>query len=160
MNNLTADACRSTSAFASVDTNGARNKRHYDRHLRSVQAHVIVAKVRSVEAFLDDATRTDTTWAAMYRGNFRAQLKGARVLEVGAGDGLNALVMAALGAEVTCVDISEETPQLVRFAAAQLGLQSRVQAMSGDFAEMSFQGKRSMKTVLRSSRPCVTLGVA
>jgi 2-polyprenyl-3-methyl-5-hydroxy-6-metoxy-1,4-benzoquinol methylase len=137
MHNLDPDARR----LASVEHNGTRNKRHYDKYLRGVQTHVMAGKVRNVDAFLDDATRTDTTWAAMYRGDFRAQLRGARVLELGAGDGLNALVMAALGAEVTCVDISEETPHLVRIVADQLGLQSRVRAMTGDFSEMLFDGQ-------------------
>jgi 2-polyprenyl-3-methyl-5-hydroxy-6-metoxy-1,4-benzoquinol methylase len=50
---------------------------------------------------------------------------------------LNALVMAALGAEVTCIDISEESPPLIRAAADALGLASSVDAICGDFTEMS-----------------------
>jgi len=138
MNNRTVIESRSPNSRVAVETNGARNKRHFDAHLRGILPHKIVQKIRNVEAFLDDATRTDTSWAALYHGNFRAQLRGARVLELGAGDGVNALVMAALGADVTCVDISEETPSIVHFAAAQLDLESSVRAISGDFVEMSF----------------------
>jgi 2-polyprenyl-3-methyl-5-hydroxy-6-metoxy-1,4-benzoquinol methylase len=121
----------------SIETNNARNKRHYDRHLRAVAPKTIAEKVRDLESFLDDVTRTDTSWAALYTGGFAARLEGARVLEVGAGDGLNALVMAALGAEVTCVDISEAASPLVRGAAEELGLSGRVRAICGDFAEIS-----------------------
>lgn len=126
-------------AASSLEANCTRNKRHYDRFLRDVRPHVLVEKVRNVEQFLRDATRTDTSWAALYCTGFADRLKGARVLEVGAGDGLNALVMAALGAEVTCVDISQETPPLVRIAAAELGLESKVHPMSGDFTEMDLE---------------------
>jgi 2-polyprenyl-3-methyl-5-hydroxy-6-metoxy-1,4-benzoquinol methylase len=127
---------RATRAALRSETNGIRNKRHYDRYLRGVHPHALVEKVRDVEEFLRDATRTDTSWAALYCGDFARRLKRTRVLEVGAGDGLNALVMAALGAEVTCVDISEETPPLVRAAAEELGLGSQIHALSGDFTEM------------------------
>ena len=75
----------------------------------------------------------------MYSGGFAARLKGARVLELGAGDGLNALVMAALGADVTCIDISDETTPLVRSAADALGLSSRVHPICGDVTETAFE---------------------
>ncbi len=66
----------------------------------------LVRKVRDVDGFLRDATRTDTSWAALYDANFAGRLPGSRVLEIGAGDGLNALVMAALGAQVTCAGMT------------------------------------------------------
>lgn len=123
-------------AAHSVEANCAKNKRHYDRQLREVVSRAIVEKVRDARRFLDDAVRTDTSWAALYCGDFAARLPGARILEVGAGDGLNALVMAALGAHVTCVDISDEMPPLVRAVAAELGLEANVQAICGDFTRM------------------------
>jgi 2-polyprenyl-3-methyl-5-hydroxy-6-metoxy-1,4-benzoquinol methylase len=124
---------------SSVDTNIERNKRHYDVRLRSVSPESLVDKVRQLEVFLRDAIHTDTSWAAMYYGDFRARLEGARVLELGAGDGLNALVMAALGAHVVCVDVSEETPVIVLRAARSLGLLSRIEAQAGDFEQLSFE---------------------
>ena len=133
---------------SSLETNGTKNKRHYDRHLRAVLPHALVDKVHDVEGFLRDVTRTDTSWAALYCAGFADQLRGARVLEVGAGDGLNALVMAALGAEVTCVDISEETPPLVRRAAGALGLASRVHALCGDVTEISLGAPRQFDFVV------------
>ncbi|HEU4629852.1 MAG TPA: class I SAM-dependent methyltransferase [Gemmatimonadaceae bacterium] len=117
---------------ANLDT----NKRHYDSSYGGVDVAAMVEKVRHVDRFLDDATVTDASWVLLYHGDFRARLRGARVLELGAGTGLNALVMAALGAHVLATDISEETPRLVRTAAAQLGLASRIDAVAGDFVTM------------------------
>jgi SAM-dependent methyltransferase len=114
------------------------NKQHYDHTYDEVDVSAIVAKVRNVERFLDDATVTDATWVAMYQGDFRSRLRGARVLELGAGDGLNALVMAALGARVVALDISEVTPRIIADAAGRLGLSGDISALAGDFADMHF----------------------
>jgi SAM-dependent methyltransferase len=129
-------------AAPSVEPNCAKNKRHYDRRLGGVVPHEVVAKVRDARRFLDDAVRTDTSWAALYCRDFAARLPGARILEVGAGDGLNALVMAALGAHVTCVDISDHMPALVRGVAAELGLGANVQPICGDFTRMAINVAR------------------
>lgn len=122
-----------------AEVNKARNKAHYDSMFRSVSIDRIVEKVRNLDAFLADATRTGTGWVAMYHGQFRDRLRGARVLELGSGDGLNSLVMAAAGAHVVSIDISESARDLLQVAAARLQLDSRVQAMAGDFAQMPFE---------------------
>lgn len=114
------------------------NKQHYDHSYSDVDVSAIVAKVRDVERFLDDATITDATWVALYQGDFRSRLRGADVLELGAGDGLNALVMAALGARVVATDISEVTPRIIADAAGRLGLSGHITALAGDFADMHF----------------------
>jgi SAM-dependent methyltransferase len=112
------------------------NKRHFDGTYGGVDVAALVAKVRDVDRFLDDASVTDATWVALYHGGFRHRLRGARVLELGAGNGLNALVMAALGAHVVATDISEVTPRLIIEAAERAGLSDRVEALAGDFATM------------------------
>jgi 2-polyprenyl-3-methyl-5-hydroxy-6-metoxy-1,4-benzoquinol methylase len=119
-------------------TNLDVNKQHYDHSYGDVDVAALVGKVRHVDRFLDDATVTDATWVALYHGDFRARLRGASVLELGAGNGLNALVMAALGARVTAVDISEVTPHIIAEAADRLGITENVTALAGDFAEMTF----------------------
>lgn len=122
-------------------TNIEINKRHYDEQLRKINRNAIIERVRNVKAFLDDATVTDTSWVAFYEhgGSFRNHLRNARILELGAGDGLNALCMAAWGAEVVAVDISIVTPTIVDSIARELGLQSKIKALAGDFREMSFE---------------------
>jgi 2-polyprenyl-3-methyl-5-hydroxy-6-metoxy-1,4-benzoquinol methylase len=119
-----------------VDIMG-KNKEHYDTLYARVDARKLINRIRDLDHFLTDAIATDTSWHGMYHGGLREKLSGLRVLELGAGDGLNALVMAALGADVVAVDISEFTPAIVQKAASELGLSSRVVAYAGDFLAMS-----------------------
>jgi SAM-dependent methyltransferase len=119
---------------ADDELNRNRNKAHYDQLLRDASIDGILEKVRGLDAFLGDATRTDTSWVALYHGGWRDRLQGARVLELGSGDGLNSLVMAATGAHVVSIDISSVAAELLAAAAAQLGVGDRVIALSGDFS--------------------------
>ena len=114
------------------------NKEHYERQYEAVAVSGLVKKVVQVDRFLGDAILTDTSWVGMYHGDFRRRLQGATVLELGAGDGLNALIMAKLGARVIAVDLSSVTPRLISEAAEQLGLTGRVEAYAGYFEEMHF----------------------
>jgi SAM-dependent methyltransferase len=53
-------------------------------------------------------------------------LKGARVLDLGCGTGFMACLMAAAGAEVEAVDISESSLEVARWRAQVSGLGSRI----------------------------------
>ncbi|MCC7124216.1 MAG: class I SAM-dependent methyltransferase [Acidobacteria bacterium] len=117
-----------------TEGNRTRNKAHYDTLFRGTSVDAILDKVRRHDAFLDDATRTDTSWVALYDGGFRDRLRGARVLELGSGDGLNSLVMAAAGADVVSIDISDVAAEMLTAAAERLGLTARVTALAGDFS--------------------------
>ncbi len=114
-----------------------KNKQHYDALYAKVDVGKLVKRVRNLKQFLADAVATDTSWHGLYQGGLQNRLASLRVLELGAGDGLNALVMAALGAEVMAVDISEATPVIIREAASELGLDRRVGGYAGDFLSMS-----------------------
>jgi len=125
-----------------------RNKEHYDRLYQSVDVSALVHPIEHLDQFLSDATQTDTSWYGLYWGGLRHRLSGSRVLELGAGNGLDALAMAALGADVTAIDISDETPKLVNAAARQLGLANRVRSASGDFLTMDFLEPRSFDFIV------------
>ncbi len=122
--------------MAEAQSRVASNKQHYDQRWAAVSIFALVDKVRRLDEFLRDATRTDTSWVAMYHGDFRARLKAASILELGSGDGLNALIMAASGACVVAVDLSQVTARLIAEASAELGLTNRVTAYVGDFCTM------------------------
>jgi len=83
-----------------------KNEAHYDHSYSDVNIQAIVSKISNFDAFFDDAVRTDTSWHGFYLNGFADRLAGKRVLELGCGDGVNALAMAQLGAEVVAVDIS------------------------------------------------------
>lgn len=115
-----------------------KNRKFYDAAYSTVDPFELVTQVRDYRGFLDDATRTDTSWVGLYVDGFRDQLPGARVLELGPGNGLNALIMATLGAEVVAVDISLRSTDILRVASQELGIAERLEAIVGDFATLPF----------------------
>ncbi|MGE0757693.1 MAG: class I SAM-dependent methyltransferase [Pirellulaceae bacterium] len=121
-----------------VMDNTAKNTQHYDQRYRSVRVDCIVNIVRGFQVFLDDAVQTDTSWHGFYKHGFAQRLAGKRVLELGCGDGLNALIMASLGAHVVANEISAESMRIVTEAAATLNL-SNVETLLGDFGELSIE---------------------
>lgn len=120
-----------------IEDNTLRNKLHYDRTYSGVRVERILEHIRNLPQFLNDATKTDTSWYGLYYGGLQGRLKGRHVLELGAGDGLNALVMAALGAHVTAIDISYVTPDIISRAVGEIPLAGSIAALSGDFLAMN-----------------------
>ena len=76
---------------------------------------------------------------------------GRRVLEIGAGTGYNAALLAALGAGVTSVDVQEDVAERARAALAAAGVQG-VRVLTGD----GYQGAPGESF----DRAVVTVGVA
>jgi len=128
---------KGSDAIKQPSDNTIRNIEHYDSVYSEVKIDGIVNKVRNLESFLDDAIKTDTSWHGLYQDDFAGRIKGRRVLELGCGDGLNALIMAALGANVTANDISHESEKIIRESATALQLDN-IKAVSGDFADLPF----------------------
>lgn len=120
-------------------TNSAKNLQkniwHYNHLYAETEVNAICAKVRDLENFLADAAVTDTSWHGFWSGHFAKQIQGKRILELGCGNGLNALIMATLGAElVVANDISSESEKIIRQAATCLKIQN-IQPLCGNFAD-------------------------
>jgi len=111
------------------------NKKHYEDLYGSVHVADIVDRVDNLESFLEDAIKTDTSWHGLYLNDFASKITGKKVLELGCGNGLNALIMAALGAEVIAVDIASESEKLIREAACDLRIDN-IEAITGDFVDL------------------------
>jgi len=114
----------------------SKNREHYEKQYARYTGAKLVERVRRVDSFLVDAVKTDTSWRGLYHDGFARRLSGARVLELGCGNGLNALIMAALGAGVVANDLSEQSERIMREAATELGLQLDV--VVGDFSQIPF----------------------
>lgn len=114
------------------------NREYYDDLYSSLNVEDIVDKVKKFDTFLEDATKTDTSWHGLYLGELASRIAGKKVLELGCGSGLNALIMAALGAEVIAVDIAYESEKLIREAAGDLDLDN-IEAITGDFVDLQFK---------------------
>jgi ubiquinone/menaquinone biosynthesis C-methylase UbiE len=120
-----------------MEMNLEKNKHHYDFVYGNTQVQRIIDRARNYDAFLDDALKTDTSWHGMYQNNFRNCLMGKKVLELGAGDGMNSVIMALLGAEVIATDISDGTMIIIEEVNNQVG--TEIQTRIGDLNSLQFQ---------------------
>lgn len=106
------------------------NTRHYTGLYSSLDEDLLVQRA-SDPSFLEKAIHTHTSWFGLYRDRFAQRIAGARVLELGFGDGLNALIMARLGAKVTAIEIASPAVRALQSTADRLGY--NVSALHGDF---------------------------
>jgi SAM-dependent methyltransferase len=113
------------------------NKQHFDQEFSTVSVDRIVAAVsRAQETLALRIANNFSGSAAFYRDDFQQRIKDAEILELGAGNGLNALLMVALGAKrLVAVDISTETQRIIEAAAVRLGFQN-ISVVIGDLAQM------------------------
>jgi len=115
----------------------AANITYYDAEYGRLNVDRLIDKLGRWRDVFGELTATHITWHSLYSGDFAGRIAGARVLELGCGDGLNALMMARLGAQVTAVDISPHSERIIRAVEARLGPQNVV-PVTGDFAALSF----------------------
>ncbi len=132
---LSLDAAATTmNSIDEIDSEIDRQTDYYDEHYSHVNVDAVVAKIKNLDEYFSDALLTDTSWYGLYQGGFADQLQGKRVLELGCGDGLNALIMAAKGAQVFAIDIANESKRIINQAAEQLGFgPNQIQPLTGDF---------------------------
>ena len=113
--------------------NQEKNKEHYEKLYANTGIKNILYCIKNLDSFLASATTTDTSWHALYLGNFRERVKGKRVLEMGCGDCTNAAVMAALGAEVYANDLASASGEIVRKLNSNFDFEVPIVFVEGDF---------------------------
>lgn len=121
------------------EQNTKKNKQHYDKVYADVNISRLVNIVTDVHAFLRNKTQIDTSWVCMYYNNFKDQIKGKKVLELGAGDCTNAAVMAALGAKVYANDISTKSGEIISKLNKQVFFKHPITYINGDFLKVNFK---------------------
>lgn len=115
-----------------------KNQNHYNKRYAAVSIAGIEQKLMNLEAFLSDATTTDTSWVAMFRNGFKDQLPGKRVLELGCGDCTLSAVMAGLGAVVTANDIAEKSGEIIEKINNARLTKTPIRFIQGDFLKQEF----------------------
>lgn len=120
-------------------SNLTKNEQSFDRRYSQSDIKALIDKARHHQSFLAEASQTDTSWVGFYAENFAARLNGKKVLELGCGEGLNAVIMALLGAEVDAVDISQAGLSVLDELVRELKLEERIKAIKGDFLELDFK---------------------
>ena len=111
----------------------ATNQRHYEEKYSTLDPSGLIERARDL-TFFHEAIHAHTSWFGLYLDGFQKQVANKTVLELGAGDGLNALLMARLGAKVIAIEISQSAVDNLSRAADTLGLE--VTALCGDLLEM------------------------
>lgn len=117
------------------DKNQEKNKSHYETLYDNFPISNILHWINNLDAFLDKATTTETSWYGLYQNNFREKIKGKKVLEMGCGDCTNAAVMAALGAEVYANDIASASGEILRKLNENYTFKFPMKFVEGDFLE-------------------------
>ncbi len=119
--------------------NATLNKNHYDNLYSQVSIKNILDKLNNLDDFLDDATKTDTSWVGLYYNNFKDKLKGKKILEVGCGDCLNSAIMASLGAEVYSNDISSVSGDIIQSLNQHCNFKYQIKFINGDITKSELQ---------------------
>jgi ubiquinone/menaquinone biosynthesis C-methylase UbiE len=120
--------------------NYARNKTIFDARYAEANIDQMVERVENAETFIAAEMQVAVQWAGVYFDQFHRQIEGATVLELGAGRGLDTLLLAKLGAaHVTAVDITDTTTMILDEATRRLDLQDKVSTRIGDFVTMDFE---------------------
>ena len=125
----------------SSDLNQEKNKLHYDKLYANYNIKNILHWINNLDAFLNAATNTETSWFALYQKNFKEKIKGKKVLEMGCGDCVNAAVMAALGAEVYANDIADSSSRIVEALNKAYKFETPIRFVSGDFLENNLKSE-------------------
>ncbi|GGD84857.1 class I SAM-dependent methyltransferase [Planktosalinus lacus] len=115
-----------------------KNQNHYNKRYAAVSIKGIEQKLKNLEAFLADATTTDTSWVAMFRNHFKNQLSGKKVLELGCGDCTLSAVMAGLGAAVTANDIADKSGEIIAKINEAALTDIPITFIQGDFLKQEF----------------------
>jgi len=123
----------------SSDLNQQKNKVHYNKLYANYNIKNILHWVNNLDAFLDSATTTETSWFALYQKNFKEKIKGKKVLEMGCGDCVNAAIMAALGAEVYANDIADSSGKIVEALNKAYQFETPIRFVGGDFLENNLE---------------------
>jgi len=116
--------------------NAQKNQEHYDKRYSNFNIKRVLRISNDVNKYLDNVTEGDTSWVCMYYGDFREEIKGKKVLELGCGNCFNATAMAALGAEVYANDISDKSGDIIDALNQETNFKHPIKYLKGDFLKL------------------------
>ena len=115
--------------------NQEKNIEHYNKRYNKHSIKNTLYWLKNLDAYLDFAIQYETSWNAIYSGQFRNRINGKKILEMGSGDCHNAAVMAALGAEVYANDIAPACERIVDDLNRNFNFKTKIKFVGGDFLE-------------------------
>jgi 2-polyprenyl-3-methyl-5-hydroxy-6-metoxy-1,4-benzoquinol methylase len=134
---------------ASVDAVLERNQATYSHIYSNTNPDPIVDRVLRARETLEERFEWSSGALCTWGDGLLDRLQGARVLEVGAGDGETACMMVALGAaHVTTTEIVEDAHEMINQVAAQVGYENQIDCHIGDFLTMDLGPAHSYDVVM------------
>ena len=115
------------------DQNQEKNRQFYEKLYSNYPVSNISHWVKNLDVFLEASTTTEASWFALYKYDFRNRIKGKKVLEMGCGDGVNASIMAALGADVYANDIAAASGRIIEQVNREFSFDFPIKFIEGDF---------------------------
>jgi len=114
-----------------------RERQHYNRLATRNGADDLTMPQWNIERYRN--VPEDTEFPLEYAYHLLGDIIGKTVLDLGCGEGLNTTILAALGANVVAVDLSDECLELTYRRARANGVASRVRLMQSDAAGIPLQ---------------------
>ncbi len=113
--------------------NQDKNKLYYEKKYAGQSIANILYWLKDPDKFIEAEINTETSWNGLYRYNFKEQLPGKKVLEMGCGDCTNAALMAAFGAEVFANDIADYSGEIIEKLNDNYKFKHPIVFIEGDF---------------------------
>lgn len=112
-----------------VDDRAQRERAHFNARTTAHRGPLVMP-VSNITRY--DSPPADTPYSLEYAFHLLENVAGRRILNVGCGEGLDAVILASLGAEVVALDISDAAVAVTNERAAANGVAERVRALVAD----------------------------
>jgi 2-polyprenyl-3-methyl-5-hydroxy-6-metoxy-1,4-benzoquinol methylase len=113
------------------------NAANYNRRNETLSAEAGRRRLDSYIRNFNQIVNVTASWRPFWANEFRKNIKGKRVLEIGAGDFMTSFMMAKFGADVVANELSDSHREYA-FNLAKITKTSNIQFQFGDFLELDF----------------------
>jgi SAM-dependent methyltransferase len=107
-----------------------RERQHFNRMAEEHAASELTMPKWNIDRYQQPAP--DTPFPLEYAFTLLGDIKGRTIVDLGCGEGLNTVILAALGANVISVDVSDKSLELTGARVAANGLSHRVRLVNSD----------------------------
>ena len=117
----------------SADARAQREREHFNTRTAAHHGPLVMSSA-NIRRY--DRPAADALYPLEYAFHLLGPLQGRRVLNLGCGEGFDAVILATLGARVIAVDISDAAVAVTQARAAANGVGDRVVAVVGDASSL------------------------
>lgn len=114
----------------------------HEKQYRNLVPEELAKDIREYSKYLNGLSNMNSGWRGLYHDSLQHRLQGKMVLELGSGNGVNALIMASYGAKVVAVDIAPSSACLINKTAKLLSLTTQLQTATCDILDLQLPSER------------------